>query len=737
MINELDQSVLFELAITPNIEFHLQRITIITWKESPENLDDDRAISFQELDGVKEVWEFLCRIKGRDSGDDGDGGVNLSLIQSEDFNNSNNINVVGHNGNVLPEVTIENLPFIAHEIQTEMEPSIIKKINEEVIENNGLFIKKLGELLENEEKNNLNGNTNINNNISNNTSYNISNNINNGMNYDNLSYIFIIFKNLFLIANRDLIELLVSDNFYNITFGALEYDLESQKKISHRNYFKDIAKFKNILNIDNSEVLHKIHLNHRLSYLRDTAIGRFIEELPFLNINVIIQTNNAFIIQYFLDNKNLLKNLIINLNKDGVTEIDMIDNLMFILELIGCMKEFQQKRVQFHESLVELGFLDTIEVLLQKKTDNKLLKSNIVDILVDILTYVPYLFKEHIMTKICSNQASTNPQINNLLFELCEILTSNKDFGIKYEIGKIIMNLLDNEIHGLNTCNSSLQKTKYDFYNIIFDNCLNILVNYLSSPISTINDLDKNSNVATKQIIIEILCYCLSQHGTRIQYWLIQNNVLTKILNVLNYNQKILHLQVVKYIKSIILNNDYNFTKVIMSTDCFGKIIYLFNVNKKKNNLIFSAILDLFQMLKNCSHSKKLINYLFENYSEFVYDEKNKIFFEDIISLYENQNENDFGFYNNTNTVSHINKEGSDYNENNNDNDEANDPLAFIGLFSKAKTEEVDFDFENDNNNNFLGGGDNIFLGNKRNNEEKFDELIKDLKKQNEEIIRK
>ena len=30
--------------------------TIITWKEKPEDEDDDIAISFQEKEGSKEIW---------------------------------------------------------------------------------------------------------------------------------------------------------------------------------------------------------------------------------------------------------------------------------------------------------------------------------------------------------------------------------------------------------------------------------------------------------------------------------------------------------------------------------------------------------------------------------------------------------------------------------------------------------------------------------------------------------
>lgn len=718
MINELDQSIIFELSLQSSIEFHLQRATIITWNESSEYPNDDRAISFQDLGGVNEVWRFICKLKGTDF-NNGEGVSNLSFLQNDENNNSN----IGEIINIFPEVTRENVPFIAREMQALAESGMLNQINEEIMDNNCQFIRKLGEIFDDEEKNTK---TTITNNTvsTDNTNTNIYT-----RDMNTLSYIFVIFKNIFLVANRELIELLVNDELYNITFGALEYDIESTKKCNHRNYFKEIARFKNVLNIEDAEVIKRIHINHRLAYLRDTAIGRFIEELPYMNINVIIQTNNAYIVQYFLDNKNYLEKLISNLNKSDITENDIVDNLQFVLELISCMKEFQQKRVQFHETLVQLGILDTIELLLQKNSNNKMLKNTVIEILVDILSYVPYLFKEHIIEKIKSSENQYPSSVSNLLFELCDILTSNRDFGIKYEISKIIISLLDNEVHGIGSTssNSSGQKQKHDFYSIIFDNCLNVFVDFLSTPIPSSKDEEsKNSNIGTKQIIIEILCDCLNQHGSRIQYWLIQNNVLTKILDVLNSNQKILHLQVVKYIKSIILNNDYNFTKVIMNTDCFGKIVYLFNANKKKNNLIFSAILDLFQMLKNCSHSKKLLKYLFENYYDFIYDESNKVFFEDIIAVYENQN--DFGIYNNT--VSHINKEGSEFNEN--VNDEGND-LSFIGLFSKAKADEIDFDFDNENSNNFISNGDNLFMSNKRNSEEKLDELIKDLKKENED----
>ena len=679
MINELDNLVIFSMDVRAKGDFHLQRATIITWRESQEHNADDRAISFQEPEGVKEIWEFICKAKGIE-----DESGNIGIVITEEISNSNIQNSGIKSGCVLPDVTVDNLPFIAHVIQSEKE-TLAEKINEEVMENNCHFIKKLGELIDIEEKNKKNNES-----------------------TDALSYIFVIFKYLFLLAKRELIEVLVSDEFYTITFGALEYDLESQKKIRHRMYFKDVAKFKNVLNLDNKEIISKIHINHRLGYLRDTAIGRFIEEIPYININIILQTNNAMIIQYFIDNKSILHKCVLNIMDQSLKEEQIRDNILFLLELIACAKEFQQKKVQFYELLIEQGFLDGVESLLNKEVSS-ILKSNVLEIIVELISYVPSLFRAHILNNIKAQ--------SNILIELCDILITHKDFGIKYEIGKIIIYLLDNEkvSNGMNN-----KPGKTDLYSMIFDNCLNILVNFLSTPLPLLCDSElKVSNISAKQIIIEILCDCLNQHENLIQYWLIQNNVLTKILDLVKYNNTLFNLQVVKYINCIIINNDYNSTKVIMNTDCFGKIISLFNINKKKDNLIFSAILELFFLLKNCSHSRKLINYLIENYYDFVYNESNRVYFEDIISLYENQNENEFGLY----TVSHINKEESEEHI-----EEGNDSLGFIGLFNKTKNDDVDFDLDNDNiNSNFN------FLGTKRNSEEKLDELIQELKKENDE----
>jgi protein phosphatase-4 regulatory subunit 3 len=114
-------------------------------------------------------------------------------------------------------------------------------------------------------------------------------------------------------------------------------DFESTKMIKHRQFFTDQVNFKNLLNITNKDIIEKIHMNHRLTYLRDTATGRFIEEVTIRSINSILNLNNTEIIQYFLTNENLLKSIIDKI-KDEDLEIRS-QGISFLVELISCGKD--------------------------------------------------------------------------------------------------------------------------------------------------------------------------------------------------------------------------------------------------------------------------------------------------------------------------------------------------------------------------------------------------------------
>ena len=80
-------------------------------------------------------------------------------------------------------------------------------------------------------------------------------------------------------------------------------------------------------------------------------------------------------------------------------------------------------------------------------------------------------------------------------------------------------------------------------------------------------------------------------------------------MRVIDSDSKILQLQVIKFLKSVLLNNDENLLKIIINNDMFGKIFQVFENNVKKENLIVSAIMDIMEYVKK-QNIKKMMNYL-------------------------------------------------------------------------------------------------------------------------------
>lgn len=299
--------------------------------------------------------------------------------------------------------------------------SRINRIIEHITFNGGSYIKKLGDVLEQEEKKLEEKKSEKSTQIS---------AANNGeeLNFkdlENLSLIFTIFKNMFYIADQNLIELLVSNELYIITFGALECkdlniytlldDFESQKMIKHRQFFREHAKFHNILNLTDTNMINRIHINHRLAYLRDTAIGRFIDDQTVKHINILIHYTNSDIILYFLTNKSYLKNIIEKIKQE---DLDIkTQGLNFILELIASSKELLQTRILFYETICDLDIFEALERTLvdithyskfeeflnmmtedniadndftkEENDKREKIKINSIEILINILTIVP------------------------------------------------------------------------------------------------------------------------------------------------------------------------------------------------------------------------------------------------------------------------------------------------------------------------------------------------------------
>lgn len=264
MTNEKTNEIIVNIKIK-DYTFTRQRETIITWKSNESILyDNDNALSFQDNDAVNELCDTITIIYGNDK------------IQEIDFLE------------VLIEVDISNLSSIVKCLTSDQTPDLIQKIVEK-IKNSNFFEKisklffeeeqifKLNHInnINNEEEeekekknivpvksndfkvknliskanNNLSEKTNIKNNMNINTINNSNEEKNSSITINNYSYyqknnqydnniqedesneiinlklIFLIYKALLSFGNQQIIEIMLSDNYFISTFGALECKL--------------------------------------------------------------------------------------------------------------------------------------------------------------------------------------------------------------------------------------------------------------------------------------------------------------------------------------------------------------------------------------------------------------------------------------------------------------------------------------------------------------------------------
>lgn len=512
MLEENTKEFILNINITEeNLEFHFQRGTILTWKKRGISDEDNIAISFQEKEGLNEIIKNIRIINGENDQDD-----DRFFEEESPFD-------------IFKDVTIDNLSNISREITPDMDEAKISDLVNYLEKTNCELIKKLGDLLINEEKrieeikssfSLYSQETDISINLPLKNGKKIINEINrkrinnmedgNGkiennkpvMCNENINYIYDIFKNMILGGNRTMLELLFNDNNYLISFGALEHETQSNRIIPHRKYFKEIVKFKNPLNITDPSLIKKINQNLRLTYLRDTALGRIINENTIKAINLIIQMNHSEIIQYFMDNTDYLKVLFSQMESENIDVKK--DAILFLSELISCSKNVVQSRVTFNEVLCENGILPILSKLIGDNSDknndgntnsiSELININIVEIFISILSSVPLLIRQYLI----HNQDQTMSQLTNLLL-------FHNNFPIKYEISQIFKTLIDGEGDPSN-------KT------IFFTSTIDKFISYLNKPYSKTND--KSEISSTIQIIIEIFLTWFNNMDFDAQFWL-------------------------------------------------------------------------------------------------------------------------------------------------------------------------------------------------------------------------
>lgn len=94
-------------------------------------------------------------------------------------------------------------------------------------------------------------------------------------NIEGLHHLYNIFKSLFLLNKTALFEIMFADDVIFDVVGVLEYDPSVQHLVlqqRHREFLRTQTKLKEVIPLNNAELVQKIHQTYRVQYIQDIIL---------------------------------------------------------------------------------------------------------------------------------------------------------------------------------------------------------------------------------------------------------------------------------------------------------------------------------------------------------------------------------------------------------------------------------------------------------------------------------
>ena len=93
--------------------------------------------------------------------------------------------------------------------------------------------------------------------------------------------------------------------------------------------------------------------------------------------------------------------------------------------------------------------------------------------------------------------------------------------------------------------------------------------------------------------IVDLLSFCVKHHQYRIKSYMLNNDVVAKVLRLLNCREKYVKLTAIRFVRTCVSLRDDSYYKKIVKNNLLKPVFKLFIENGPRNNLINSTIIEL------------------------------------------------------------------------------------------------------------------------------------------------
>ncbi|KAH9511347.1 SMEK 2, suppressor of mek1 (Dictyostelium) [Dermatophagoides farinae] len=644
---ETDGSTLLESKIMPDSACQKPEDTLILW--SGENYD--LALSFQERIGCEEIWAKICQVQGKDPSVD----IIQDLIEDED--------------NELPPIEVNRLDEI-NSILTSSLSTSSKKDNITLALKNDNYILKLFELFRQlEERQDIAA----------------------------LQKIYEIFKNIFLLNNVTLIEIMISDQTICDVIGIFEYDpngarvreyqaktnniniqqQQQQQRLSqqpssstssstttqtpftlssqpqsyfthlplsskselmclvrekrHRKFLQNVFRFKEVIPLSKSKLVSEIHQTYRMQYIRDVIMpsSAIFEKNVLSTLSSLLFLNKIEIVTSIQDDKKFLKELFRQLSDTEPSFQEKRRDLVLFLKELCTFSYRLESREFFIKTLSSSGLLQTIKTLLI--CDDATIKLGAVDLLTYVVNYSPWMVREYALQQEMNTDKPAEQHIINIIIEqmICDI-----DQVMAQQLSEILKIILIFPDKMLTTpALKEMKKSEFLIYfykhyltlhnnhsngqpiaNVSLTNHSNLSTTTPSSTTTTTSSVTnttilnnteplklvfENSSQAVEllAIILELLTFFIEHHAYHIRSYLILNKIIHRIMILTKSRHTFLVLTVIRFMRKLVGLKDEAYNRHIETYNLFQPIVDAFLSNRGRYNLLYSAVVDLFEFI--------------------------------------------------------------------------------------------------------------------------------------------
>ena len=456
-----------------------------------------------------------------------------------------------------------------------------------------------------------------------------------------------IMKTILLLNDTVIIEQAVSDECVLGVVGALEYDPDfPSHKANHRQWLNSQGRYKEVVKIEDEQIRRKIHQTYRLQYLKDVVLARILDDPTFSVLNSLIFFNQVDIVQHLQNNAGFLSDLF-GIFKDRCgDQLRKKEAVLFIQQCCAIAKNLQPPaRQHLYTNFLNHGLLHVISFGLRNIDVS--VRVGATDILVSMIDHDPGMMRGTIFGQLKEKQSPLTDTLIDLL--LVEV-----DLGIKSQISDALKVLLDPsppggpppEARGGFMAGEVRARPQAEPQQ-------EVLLNYFYEHSAVrlfkpLLDLEKRTEMKFDALsdgvfgyLNDILCFYIRQHQHRSKYFVMNNGLAKRFVQLLACKEK--HLQLgkfvkfassvdlrawnelttvfllvaIRFIRQLVVLQDSFYTGLIVNNQVLGPVLDVLLRTMPRDNLLCSACLDLFGLI-NKEDMKELIKHLVENYREKI-----------------------------------------------------------------------------------------------------------------------